>query len=593
MLGYLNRLAYLLAPVFYKLLFLSLTAVFAGGAVLLVRKLWGKNIPPIWQYLMWGIVVLCLVMPWRPQSPVSISGQLASVQEVSYRDEYDEARLALQQSGQKGQLEEAKLVQAEKRFYFKSAFFDVILPLGWGIGVIGAMGWLLCSHLSFAAELRRGQPDLYPELTQECCKELRILKKIPAQIQPELSTPALTGMIHPRILLPCYAEQMKMESLRYVLLHELAHYKRKDLWVNELLLILQCVYWFNPLLWLLFKAMREDMEVLNDSYVLKHLKGNDGRGYARSLVEVLGRTRKIPLTPRLVAMTDGARNVERRIDMMKSKEFFKTHRFLLGAISLVLIAGLAVLFLTTGAMSRQEAAEQLVNSIRCENGVISFTIPTKYNKPEEWNIHISGQQEFPDGMSMSTHLFELENEEHKWEKGREYIIETDGRNYTELTLDLFLSEEVEKSVDLLAYLEPEKQESTQDPRQLAENLLITYYEQIYAGLAPDKQMAESCTPELVAYMKEKILQKQNQMQESGGFVANLNLLIEEVNRETNGNVLELTMNVQAEFQYPDQSEKSGFGSESILTLENRDGQLLITGWRMPAPGDDDFCFPND
>ena len=586
---FLNRLAYWLEPVFYKLVFLSLTAVLAGGAVLLVRKLWGKKIPPVWQYLMWGVVVLCLVLPWRPQSPVSLSGQLTSVQEVSYRDEYDEARLALNESDQTPQLKE----EMQTELYFKSALFDVVLPLGWAIGMVGALGWLLCSHLSFAAELQTGKPDPSPELTRECCRELKISKIIPAQIQPKLSTPALTGILHPRILLPSYTKQMKLETLRYVLLHELAHYKRKDLWVNELLLILQCVYWFNPLLWLLFKVMREDMEVLNDSYVLKKLQETDSRNYARSLVEVLGRTQKIPLTPRLIAMTDGVRNVERRIDMMKSKEFFKKHRVLLGAISLVLIVVLAALFLTTGSMSQQQAAKQLVNSIQCENGVISFTIPQKYNKPEEWNIHISGQQEFPDGMSMSAHLFELENEEHKWEKGREYTIETEGQNYTELTLDLFLPEEVEKSVDLLAYLEPEKQEPTQDPKQLAENLLITYYEQIYAGLDPDKQTAKSCTPELAAYMKEKIRQKQNQMKENGGFVTNFNLLIEEVNRETIGDAMELTMNVQADFQYPDQNEKSGFGSESILKLENQDGQLVVTGWRMTAPGDGDFCFPDD
>lgn len=71
-----------------------------------------------------------------------------------------------------------------------------------------------------------------------------------------------------------------------------------------------------------------------------------------------------------------------------------------------------MLFLTTGSFSEKRAADYFENSIRYENGVVSFTIPEEYEHSENWNIYISGRKEFSDGMSMSDHLFEDINEAH-------------------------------------------------------------------------------------------------------------------------------------------------------------------------------------
>lgn len=470
-----NKLAFALEPLFYRLVFLSLTALLAGGVVLLVRKLFDKKIPPVWKYTLWGVVLLCLILPWRPHSSLSLAGKLEPVKQISYREEYDkvsyEEFLTHQQMDESAeqQAEMKQLVRREQDAYLKSLFVDVMLPLSWLLGLAVSLALLITNHAFFIGQLRREtqKTDPFPELQQECCKALGIRRRIPVLIQSTVTTPALTGIFRPRILLPAYAERMERGSMRYVLLHELGHYKRKDLWINELLLILQCVYWFNPLLWILFRAMREDMELVNDGYILKKIHETDSRAYARSLVEVLGHAQKMPLMPRLVTMTDGAKNVERRIKMMKAKAFFKKYRLPIAGCCIGLIVVLAMLFLTTGGLSKQKAAQQLMDSIRCEDGVIHFTIPKDYDKTEDWNIHVSGRQEFPDGMSMSSHLFEEENANHSWQKGKEYTIDTNDQYYTDLSLELFLPGdekwpgEVQDSVDLLALMGGNLQQAAQ------------------------------------------------------------------------------------------------------------------------------------
>ena len=47
------------------------------------------------------------------------------------------------------------------------------------------------------------------------------------------------------------------DEIEYILLHELSHYKRKDILVNYLMIFLQCIHWFNPFIWYLFKIIKE------------------------------------------------------------------------------------------------------------------------------------------------------------------------------------------------------------------------------------------------------------------------------------------------------------------------------------------------
>jgi bla regulator protein BlaR1 len=76
-----------------------------------------------------------------------------------------------------------------------------------------------------------------------------------------VTAPALTGLWKPTILLPTRSlEKLDDEALRFVLLHELAHLRRRDLWTNWILAVLRSLHWFNPFVWWAFHRLRVEAE---------------------------------------------------------------------------------------------------------------------------------------------------------------------------------------------------------------------------------------------------------------------------------------------------------------------------------------------
>ena len=98
-----------------------------------------------------------------------------------------------------------------------------------------------------------------------------------------VSTPVVWGWFHPEILLPLAASTWPQDRLRLVLLHEMAHVKRRDTWAGLVVTAAKIVYWFHPLVWWLWEKESEERELACDDYALE--AGAPAREYAALLVE--------------------------------------------------------------------------------------------------------------------------------------------------------------------------------------------------------------------------------------------------------------------------------------------------------------------
>ena len=105
----------------------------------------------------------------------------------------------------------------------------------------------------------------------------------------DIHTPLLMGFLHPVILLP---DKMPEGSLEAALSHELTHLKRKDTGYMLILTVVRCVHWFNPLVWLMVRVARRDMELCCD-YDLLNGQGEEARrAYGRAILDQMtGRDR--------------------------------------------------------------------------------------------------------------------------------------------------------------------------------------------------------------------------------------------------------------------------------------------------------------
>lgn len=128
------------------------------------------------------------------------------------------------------------------------------------------------------------------------------------------------------------------DELRFVLAHELTHYKHGDLIWNVLAALLMCLFWWNPVMWLAFRRFRRDMEVYCDFDAARTV--GDKKGYARVLVKAAaGKGRFIPATTSLIG---GENEVTARV---KALAAFKKPKVIAAAIGIVLLIVVTVCLL--------------------------------------------------------------------------------------------------------------------------------------------------------------------------------------------------------------------------------------------------------
>ncbi len=152
-----------------------------------------------------------------------------------------------------------------------------------------------------------------------------------------LSQAFTLGWIRPCIYLPAH---LPGECKNLIVLHELAHIRRRDfLWKSAAYLIL-CLHWFNPLVWAGFFCFCRDMEMSCDEYVLGHMEGDSltcKKTYSQALLSM---AQKKPQNLSPLFFKGGS--AKERIHNILS---YRKRALLLGSILPVLVLVLAVCFL--------------------------------------------------------------------------------------------------------------------------------------------------------------------------------------------------------------------------------------------------------
>jgi len=128
---------------------------------------------------------------------------------------------------------------------------------------------------------------LMNDLLVYCCKCMGVNnRKVRLRISSDGTSPAVYGLFRPVILVPNnLAPSLGSRHLRAVLLHELAHIKRGDLWVNWAQTVLQIIYFYNPLLWLANSTICKVREQAVDEVVLAAM-GKKIQRYPEMLADV-------------------------------------------------------------------------------------------------------------------------------------------------------------------------------------------------------------------------------------------------------------------------------------------------------------------
>jgi beta-lactamase regulating signal transducer with metallopeptidase domain/Tol biopolymer transport system component len=382
-----DTLAAFLQPFLQWLWQTTLIASLVICLILAVQRSLGHKLGPRWSHALWLVLLVRMVVPWAPQSRISLLNLLPSSvrqaqppamptlteQDPGFHSAAvsDAAKTATPQdataspSVQKAAPPKPQtLAEAEQSPGPPFLPLRRILPLLWlaGAALVGA--YLFASHFALWRIVKREHPLINQEileLFEECRSQMDVQTIVALVPNDQVRSAALFGFVRPRLLLPReMIDTASPEEMRYIFLHELAHLKRHDIYLAWVASLLQVLHWFNPLVWFAFHRMRTDRELACDALVLTRTKEEESQDYGRTMVGLLGRFSRARPLPAMAGILESKSQLKRRIAMIAQ---FKnnSYRWSPLAVSLVVVLSCASL---PDARSRKATQPSAANATR-------------------------------------------------------------------------------------------------------------------------------------------------------------------------------------------------------------------------------------
>lgn len=311
------------------------------GILLMVKRIFKNNLSSRMQYNLWFLLLGLLAVPFIPFRLIGFPqifswlGSLGSSSASGTGAAMGETA-GINLTGNADWMNEFTLsANSETPSITGYILFGI-----WLVGILAMIILVIKSSFRLRSLKKSALPLQNKEvrrLYHHCLEEMGIHKNIPVYSTAFLKSPIIVGLLKPRIYLPIhlisdytlshsanfegacitgYPNRCNESDMRYMLLHELQHYKHHDAIASYLMNLAVVVYWFNPLVWYALKEMRNDREVACDTSVLKMLEEDDYEDYGNTLINF---AEKVSLSPFPFATGLGG-NMKQRIINIASYE---------------------------------------------------------------------------------------------------------------------------------------------------------------------------------------------------------------------------------------------------------------------------------
>ena len=373
-----------MSEILKSILSMSISGAVMIAAILLLKPLLKNKLSKSWQYYIWLLVLLRLLLPF------SAEGSMMNVF-------FAEPQKSVQQFETVGQVPDLEVVQptvtapmvptepsvpVEKPTNPNNSTIpletvpitkpqEVETHIDWTVWIqkIVSNVWLLWVVIAislfvrkvyiyqrFVRHIRKNwQPVEEIELLDHVAvlaERIGVRQAVELCISGSISTPMLIGFWKPCILLP--KASISPSDFDFTVLHELTHYKRKDMLYKWLVQFTLCLHWFNPMVYLMEKEISRCCELSCDEMVIKHLDRSGKQAYGDTLINAAG---KKDLGSELASVTlseSGELLKERLLAILNYRKMSK--RFIALALALTLL--LSTCGTVLGAYVKREEEEE-------------------------------------------------------------------------------------------------------------------------------------------------------------------------------------------------------------------------------------------
>ena len=286
----------------WSFLLQTITVSSAAAVLLIAKRLFLDKLSPRWQYGVWAILAVRLLLPAGLLGRTLLPGLDVVLEAVKTGVESHLSSALASPYGVTEVLAPIPLI----RLVPPGSVTDVLFLL-YAAGVIVTLLWFFLSYLALRRRVAKGSAPSPDALAQVDAVAAQYGLKAPRRVivLPGVESAFVCGPLSPVLVLPERAVDGK------VILHELLHLKYGDLWAGVGMCILRCLHWCNPLLWYCWDRAQNDSEALCDQRVLERLEGEERREYGVILLSMADD--KYARAPGTTSMANGGRNIKARI----------------------------------------------------------------------------------------------------------------------------------------------------------------------------------------------------------------------------------------------------------------------------------------
>ncbi len=263
--------------------------------LVLLKPLFATRLSKMWQYYIWLVVLVRLLLPFAPESSLigyffheaaqnNLQSDTVSISRQSIEADLQSPEQAIATNKSTAKKDITTYPTAKISSMFKIVYEN--LWLVWLVVALLLLIRKITIYQSFVRYVKAGCEEI---------SDITLLNKL-AQIEEQagvkkavevytnhlVSSPLLLGFFHPCIILP--SANLSEIDFYYTSLHELSHYKLFDMFYKWLIQLTLCIHWFNPLIYRMSYELNRLCELSCDEYIIKKLKKTERHAYGDTLL---------------------------------------------------------------------------------------------------------------------------------------------------------------------------------------------------------------------------------------------------------------------------------------------------------------------
>lgn len=352
-------LMYYLICIFEAILYATFLGSIVALFIIMIKAIFKKSLGIRGNCYIWLLLVIRLIIPYAPQSQFSVYNVFNAMKnmplEIANISNYSVGSSSKQETKanvnnvieQNSTIETTSLKTNNSKSTVRSTIsYQEVICILWIAGVIAFGIYTISIITLFSIKIKGKQEvneDKILKVLEQCKIKMKINKKIKVIKTDMVKSPAVFGILTPKLLLPTNLDEiLTIDQLEHVILHEMAHVKRGDIQISCLLAALRTLHWFNPIIWYSFYKMNQDRELASDALALTCIDEKHYVDYGRTIIKLLESYKRNTPIYGMQNLINNKSKVKGRIRMIS---LFKksSYKLTVVSISVLILAGMIML----------------------------------------------------------------------------------------------------------------------------------------------------------------------------------------------------------------------------------------------------------